>query len=98
MDELGNRDKREVGRRANNRVENSHLSFPRRERTMLRSRRIKSLQKFASVHANVHNHFQVQYRKRLANIWAKPVSSPIRPHKIRLLETEPLYCQVILPG
>jgi len=33
MDELGNRDKREVGRRANNRVENSHLSFPRRERS-----------------------------------------------------------------
>jgi putative transposase len=57
MSELGNIGKQEVGRWANNRVENSHLSFRRRERAMLRFRRMKSLQKFASVHANVHNHF-----------------------------------------
>jgi transposase-like protein len=55
MKELGNEHKQEVGRWANNRVENSHLSFRRRERAMLRFRRMKSLQKFASVHANVHN-------------------------------------------
>ena len=58
MNELGNADKQEVGRWANNRVENSHLPFRRRERAMLRFRQMKSLQKFASVHANVHNHFQ----------------------------------------
>jgi len=57
MSELGNSHKQEVGRWANNRVENSHLSFRRRERSMLRFRRMKTLQKFASVHANVHNHF-----------------------------------------
>ena len=57
MNELGNVDKQEVGRWTNNRVENSHLSFRRRERAMLRFRRMKTLQKFASVHANVHNHF-----------------------------------------
>ena len=39
------------------RVESSHLPFRRRERAMLRFRQMKSLQKFASVHANVHNHF-----------------------------------------
>ena len=60
MTELGNADKQEVGRWANNRVENSHLSFRRRERAMLRFRRMKSLQKFASVHANVHNHFNLE--------------------------------------
>ncbi|MEQ1496196.1 MAG: DDE-type integrase/transposase/recombinase [Novosphingobium sp.] len=49
--------KRWIARRPNNRVENSHLSFRRRERAMLRFRRMKTLQKFASVHANVHNHF-----------------------------------------
>ena len=48
MNELGNAEKQEVGRWANNRVENSHLSFRRRERAMLRFRRMKSLQKFAS--------------------------------------------------
>ena len=57
MKELGNEQKQEVGRYANNRCENSHLPFRRRERAMLRFRRMKSLQKFASVHANVHNHF-----------------------------------------
>jgi len=60
MTELGNSEKREVGRWANNRVENSHLPFRRRERAMLRFRRMKTLQKFASVHANVHNHFNLE--------------------------------------
>jgi putative transposase len=59
MDELGNRDKQQIGRWANNRVENSHLPFRRRERAMLRFRQMKSLQKFASVHANIHNHFNL---------------------------------------
>ena len=60
MTELGNAGKQEVGRWANNRVENSHLGFRRRERAMLRFRRMACLQKFASVHANVHNHFNSQ--------------------------------------
>ncbi|MEM1050513.1 MAG: DDE-type integrase/transposase/recombinase [Pseudomonadota bacterium] len=57
MNTLGNQGRQEIGRWANNRVENSHLPFRRRERVMQRFRRMKSLQKFASVHANVHNHF-----------------------------------------
>jgi putative transposase len=57
MTELGNEQKQEVGRWANNRVENSHLPFRRRERVMSRFRQMKTLQKFASVHANLHNHF-----------------------------------------
>jgi putative transposase len=57
MKELGNADKQVVGRYANNRVENSHQPFRRRERAMLRFRRMKTLQKFASVHASVHNLF-----------------------------------------
>ena len=57
MTELGNVQKQEVGRWLNNRVENSHLPFRRRERAMIRFRRMKTLQKFSSVHAQVHNHF-----------------------------------------
>lgn len=57
MRDLGIEDRREMGRWKNNRAENSHLPFRRRERVMQRFRRMKSLQKFASVHANVHNHF-----------------------------------------
>ena len=57
MTELGCAEKQEIGRWANNRAENSHLPFRRRERAMLRFRQMKSLQKFASVHASLHNHF-----------------------------------------
>lgn len=57
LKELGRGDDREMGRWCNNRAENSHLPFRRRERAMLRFRRMRSLQKFASVHASVHNHF-----------------------------------------
>ena len=60
MTELGNCDKREVGRWTNNRAENSHLPFRRRERAMLRFRQMKSLQKFASVHGSLHNHFALE--------------------------------------
>jgi putative transposase len=60
MNDLGNGEKQEIGRWANNRVENSHLPFRRRERAMLRFRQMKTLQKFASVHANIHNHFSLE--------------------------------------
>lgn len=58
--ELGNLERREVGRWLNNRAENSHLQFRRRERAMLCFRQMKSLQKFASVHAKVHNQLNLQ--------------------------------------
>ncbi|MFN5630628.1 MAG: IS6 family transposase [Sphingomonadales bacterium] len=57
MTDLGCEAKQEIGRWANNRIENSHLPFRRRERAMLRFRQMKTLQKFASVHASLHNHF-----------------------------------------
>ena len=57
MKEIGNADRHEVGRRLNNRAENSHQPFRRRERAMQRFRSAKTLQKFSSVHAQVHNHF-----------------------------------------
>jgi len=57
MSVIGNAEKQEIGRWANNRVENSHLTFRRRERAMLRFRQMKSLQKFSAVHDAFHNHF-----------------------------------------
>jgi putative transposase len=56
MKAVGN-DKRQVtGRWLNNRAENSHLPFRRRERAMLRFRQMRCLQNFAAVHSSVHNH------------------------------------------
>lgn len=60
LKEIGAPDRQDTGRWMNNRAEKSHLPFRRRERVMLRFRRIRSLQKFASVHASVHNHFNLE--------------------------------------
>ena len=57
MKVVGNADRQETGRWLNNRAENSHLPFRRRERAMQRFRSMRSLQKFAAVHASVSNHF-----------------------------------------
>ncbi len=57
MREIGNKDRQVTGRHENNRAENSHLPFRRRERAMARFRQMRSLQKFAAAHASVHNHF-----------------------------------------
>ena len=57
MKEIGNADRQEIGRWLDNRAENSHQPFWRRERAMERFRRMKTLQKFVAVHGTVHNHF-----------------------------------------
>jgi len=60
MKVIGNADRQETGRWLNNRAENSHLPFRRREQAMLRFRSSRSLQKFVAVHSSVHNHFNHQ--------------------------------------
>ena len=62
MTGLGNACWQECGRWLNNRAENSHLAFRRREGAMARFRDIKTLQKFAAVHASIYNHFNLQRR------------------------------------
>ena len=58
--ELGGSGRHQAGRWRNNRAENSHLPFRRREHAMLRFRRMRSLQKFAAVHSSVYNHFNLR--------------------------------------
>ena len=60
MREIGNEARQVTGRWLNNRAENSHQPFRRQERAMTKFRSAKSLQKFAAVHASVHNHFNQQ--------------------------------------
>lgn len=57
MSKLGNVGRQKTGRWANNRAENPHQPFRRRERVILRFRPKRTLQKFASIHASVQNHF-----------------------------------------
>ena len=57
MKEVGVERRHVCGRWLNNRAENSHQPFRRREGAMARFRDIKTLQKFTSAHASIHNHF-----------------------------------------
>ena len=57
MKVIGNAIAQECGRWLNNRAENSHQPFRRRERAMAKFRSAATLQKFAAVHASVRNHF-----------------------------------------
>ena len=86
MNELGNAEKQEVGRWANNRVENSHLPFRQRERAMLRFRQMKTLQKFACVlnHFSLERHVvdqQTYWERRSAALAERQVLARLRPSK-----------------
>jgi putative transposase len=54
---IGIVERQECGRWLNNRAENSHQPFRRRERAMAKFRDMKTLQKFAAAHASTYNHF-----------------------------------------
>jgi len=55
--EVGVAKRQLCGRRSNNRCENSHLPFRRRERAMQRFKTAATLQKFLSYHSQIYNHF-----------------------------------------
>ena len=60
MKQIGIDARHSTGHRANNRAENSHQPFRRRERAMARFRSAKSLQMFTLIHASIHNHFNLE--------------------------------------
>jgi putative transposase len=69
LTDLGAGDIQATGRWLNNRVENSHLPLRRRERDMLRFRRMRSLQTSAAVHTSVYNHFNQERSLSSRNIF-----------------------------
>lgn len=60
MREIRNLDRHCTERHTNNRAENSHQPFRRRERAMTRFRRSSTLQKFTSMQAQIYDHFYHQ--------------------------------------
>ncbi|SDL49875.1 IS6 family transposase [Aliiruegeria lutimaris] len=84
---IGAAQPQETVQRLNNRAENSHLPFRRRERAMQRFRRMRSLQMFAAVHASVSNHFnserslssRANFKKNrtAALLWLPPVMQEV---------------------
>ena len=68
----------EQGLRKNNRAENSHQPVRRRERKMQRFKSARSAQRFLSMHAAVHNTFNLQRHLGVAFITAgnSPSTAP----------------------
>jgi putative transposase len=60
MNVIGNAADQECVRWLNNRAKNSHQPFRRREGAMSKFREVTTLQKFAAVHASIHNHFNLE--------------------------------------
>src|SRR5215472_9452575 len=77
----------EQGLRQNNRAENSHQAMRRRERKMQRFKSARSAQRLLSMHAAVHNTFNLQrhlvsrstlriFRAEAANQWRHAIAAP----------------------
>ena len=60
MNVIDNVPNQECGRWLNNRAENSHQPFRRRKGAMAKFSDVKTRQKFASIHASIHNHFNLE--------------------------------------
>jgi len=59
MKVIGNAANHKNGGRLNNRAEGSHQPFRRREGALSKFGNVKTVQKFASVRASIHNHFNL---------------------------------------
>ena len=71
MRQLGNQNKQDTTKYHNNQAENSHQPFRRRERAMNKFRAEKTLQKFVSIHAQFHNHFNHERHLNRRDIFKK---------------------------
>ena len=83
MNMIGNAASQECGRWLNNRAENSHQPFRRREGAMAKFRDIKTLQKFAAVHASIHNHFNQDCHLNCRGIFKKNRSAALSSLELR---------------
>ena len=91
MNAIGNAAARTCGRWLNNRAENSHRPFRRREGAMVRFRDIETLQRFASVHASIHNHSHGKWlvKGRIDSLCTWPFSAVIGSKSEPLSTTRP---------
>ncbi|NQV86108.1 MAG: hypothetical protein HQ492_03425 [Woeseiaceae bacterium] len=69
--------KRTSGRWLNNRAENSHQGFRSREGAMAKYRDIKTRQKFASAHAAIHNHSNLDRHRNRRDMFKQNPSAAL---------------------
>lgn len=86
MKEIGIENRQLRGGWLNNQAENSHQPFRRREGAMARFRDVKILQKFASAHASIHNHVNLDLHFILRATQREPLRRPGRVARISRLK------------
>ncbi len=69
MEVIGIAGRPETGQGLNNRAESSHQPFLGREGTTAKFRDMRTLQKFASAHASIHNHFNLDRHLKCRDIF-----------------------------
>jgi putative transposase len=77
LKQLGLSECHEFGGRKNNRAENSHQPFRRREKIMQKFRRAASLQNFSSIHASFYNHFNQERHLNTRQVFKEYRSSAL---------------------
>jgi len=77
MNVIGNAADQTCGRWLNNRAENSHQPFRRREGAMAKFRHIRTLQKFAAAHASIHNHFNLDRHRNRRDVFKQNRSAAL---------------------
>ena len=81
----------------NNRAENSHLHFRRREHGMNRFRSMRSLQKFVSIYSSFLNHFNhqrpLETRQTFKNLRQNSVNSW---QEIFALKSQPCFWRIVI--
>jgi putative transposase len=91
MNEIGvAAERHEIGGRLNNRAENSHQLFRRQERAMHRFRSARTLQKFSSVHAQVHNQFNQEHHLVTRQVYKQRRSAALAEWRALLRHRSPL--------
>ncbi len=77
LKEVGLEARQETRRWLNNRAENSHLPFRRRERAMQRFRQMRTLQRFTAIHSSVYNHFNQDHHLNRRDIFKENRSTAL---------------------
>ena len=99
MKEIGAADRHEVGGRLNNRAENSHQPFDGASGRCSGFESTTTLQKFSSVHAQVHNHFNQERHLVTRPLYCKAELSSRVSHQRWFRETTlPLCYPPMWPG
>jgi putative transposase len=94
---IGVADRQLFGGRSNNRCENSHLPFRRRERAMQRFKTAATLQKFVSYHSQIYNHFNHERHLEARQVYKQKRSAALT-ERFKICASYPILSNISKPA